>query len=45
MIAHIYGIPIEENAAQIASAAATATVVGMAVRTKLGHLLGRIRRR
>ena len=45
IVAHIFGIPIEEAAGQLGSAAAvTMTVICVAGRSKLGRVLGRIRR-
>ncbi len=46
MLAHIMGIPVEETVLPLAPAAvATVTVIAIAGRTRLGRLLGLIRRR
>ncbi len=46
VVGHIFGIPVEETALQLAPAgAATVTVIAIACRARLGRLQRRIRRR
>jgi ABC-type proline/glycine betaine transport system permease subunit len=46
ILGHVFGIPVEENAIQLAPAgAATVTLIAIAGRTKLGQLQRRFRRR
>jgi len=46
ILGHIFGLPVEETAIQLAPAgAATMTVIAIAGRTKLGWLQRRFRRR
>jgi hypothetical protein len=46
IVAHIMGIPLEENVLQLAPAgAAMVTAVAIAGRTRLGRLRRRLRRR
>jgi hypothetical protein len=45
IVAHIFGIPVEETVVQLAPAGAVAvTAVAVVGRTRLGRLLARIRR-
>jgi hypothetical protein len=46
ILGHVFGIPVEETAVQLAPAgAATVAVIAIAGRTKLGQLQRRFRRR
>ena len=45
MLAHIIGIPVEESVLLAPAGAATVTAMAIAGRTRLGHLLTRLRRR
>lgn len=45
MVAHIMGLPIEENVLQLAPAGAAVTAVAIAGRAQLSRLLTSIRRR
>ena len=44
-LAHIMGIPVEESVLLAPAGAAMVTAFAIAGRTRLGHLLARLRRR